>query len=188
MEPKDVAAEIAVLEGAIQRLKQGVNLEPTDVVTPTPGPHPVLQPWAAEVDWASYQNPERTVFTKTFWMNGRVGACVGASVKEYAEVSVLLGMLSTGYRPRHTWVLLADDPNLSSNQSLSSPGDLGWNPKGATYFYDTNLKPDQNFQNWVDAGCPKKNGFGKYRDWETDRKSTRLNSSHSAKSRMPSSA
>ena len=29
---------------------------------------------------------------------------------------------------------------------------------------------------------------GIYRDWETDRKSTRLNSSHSAKSRMPSSA
>ena len=28
----------------------------------------------------------------------------------------------------------------------------------------------------------------KYRDWETDRKITRLNSSHSAKSRMPSSA
>ena len=31
-------------------------------------------------------------------------------------------------------------------------------------------------------------GAGTYRDWETDRKSTRLNSSHSAKSRMPSSA
>ena len=30
--------------------------------------------------------------------------------------------------------------------------------------------------------------MGAYRDWETDRKSTRLNSSHSAKSRMPSSA
>ena len=30
--------------------------------------------------------------------------------------------------------------------------------------------------------------FSSYRDWETDRKSTRLNSSHSAKSRMPSSA
>ena len=29
---------------------------------------------------------------------------------------------------------------------------------------------------------------GNYRDWETDRKSTRLNSGHSAKSRMPSSA
>ena len=35
----------------------------------------------------------------------------------------------------------------------------------------------------------KMRGFGRiYRDWETDRKSTRLNSSHSAKSRMPSSA
>ena len=31
-------------------------------------------------------------------------------------------------------------------------------------------------------------GTAHYRDWETDRKSTRLNSSHSAKSRMPSSA
>ena len=30
--------------------------------------------------------------------------------------------------------------------------------------------------------------WNKYRDWETDRKSTRLNSSHSAKYRMPSSA
>ena len=32
------------------------------------------------------------------------------------------------------------------------------------------------------------NGVARYRDWETDRKSTRLNSSPSAKSRMPSSA
>ena len=32
------------------------------------------------------------------------------------------------------------------------------------------------------------NGFDRYRDWETDRKSTRLNSSHSRASRMPSSA
>ena len=30
--------------------------------------------------------------------------------------------------------------------------------------------------------------FGRYRDWETDRKSTRLNSSHRSLSRMPSSA
>ena len=37
--------------------------------------------------------------------------------------------------------------------------------------------------------CVNSNGISfKYRDWETDRKSTRLNSSHSAKSRMPSSA
>ena len=30
--------------------------------------------------------------------------------------------------------------------------------------------------------------YGLYRDWETDRKSTRLNSSHRSLSRMPSSA
>ena len=30
--------------------------------------------------------------------------------------------------------------------------------------------------------------YGRYRDWETDRKSTRLNSSHITRSRMPSSA
>ena len=32
------------------------------------------------------------------------------------------------------------------------------------------------------------NGNFTYRDWETDRKSTRLNSSHEIPSRMPSSA
>ena len=32
------------------------------------------------------------------------------------------------------------------------------------------------------------NNAGLYRDWETDRKSTRLNSSHLKLSRMPSSA
>ena len=31
-------------------------------------------------------------------------------------------------------------------------------------------------------------GYAIYRDWETDRKSTRLNSSHITRSRMPSSA
>ena len=45
----------------------------------------------------------------------------------------------------------------------------------------------------VFMGKKKANRFEKrtkdtYRDWETDRKSTRLNSSHSGESRMPSSA
>ena len=35
-------------------------------------------------------------------------------------------------------------------------------------------------------GC--ESGAPTYRDWETDRKSTRLNSSHITRSRMPSSA
>ena len=48
---------------------------------------------------------------------------------------------------------------------------------GAALFEKSNLVPDVN-DTWN----------VQYRDWETDRKSTRLNSSHSAKSRMPSSA
>ena len=39
---------------------------------------------------------------------------------------------------------------------------------------------------WLNAVFYKM--MAKYRDWETDRKSTRLNSSHSRASRMPSSA
>ena len=35
---------------------------------------------------------------------------------------------------------------------------------------------------------PQKTPYERYRDWETDRKSTRLNSSHITRSRMPSSA
>ena len=45
---------------------------------------------------------------------------------------------------------------------------------------EVNMVPDELIGNLGDTHL--------YRDWETDRKSTRLNSSHSAKSRMPSSA
>ena len=46
---------------------------------------------------------------------------------------------------------------------------------------------DQMIDDHID-GDGDGEGEAEYRDWETDRKSTRLNSSHSAKSRMPSSA
>ena len=39
-----------------------------------------------------------------------------------------------------------------------------------------------------DGLTKKSKEVGSYRDWETDRKSTRLNSSHLKLSRMPSSA
>ena len=54
------------------------------------------------------------------------------------------------------------------------------------------LIPESNLANLMIrknfAGKRVKVTVFRYRDWETDRKSTRLNSSHSAKSRMPSSA
>ena len=60
-------------------------------------------------------------------------------------------------------------------------------PTGMSLDFSIDVYPDHNIgiariplvQARIDA---------MYRDWETDRKSTRLNSSHSAKSRMPSSA
>ena len=47
--------------------------------------------------------------------------------------------------------------------------------------FDYAYKADRNGNYYSMTG-------GKYRDWETDRKSTRLNSSHLKLSRMPSSA
>ena len=56
----------------------------------------------------------------------------------------------------------------------------------AADFLEKNPKPGIHA---VTFDCRKRRPIMKlYRDWETDRKSTRLNSSHSAKSRMPSSA
>ena len=64
--------------------------------------------------------------------------------------------------------------------------------KDYDYFYNDNRSPYKGNKDYDPCNYrlvdilpyPKK----WYRDWETDRKSTRLNSSHSAKSRMPSSA
>ena len=49
----------------------------------------------------------------------------------------------------------------------------------------TKRKPDHVE---IGLGIPEYDNEDRYRDWETDRKSTRLNSSHEFVSRMPSSA
>ena len=53
---------------------------------------------------------------------------------------------------------------------------------------DGNVHYELNASNNVPLTFEWLDTLSRYRDWETDRKSTRLNSSHSAKSRMPSSA
>ena len=77
--------------------------------------------------------------------------------------------------------------NLMKNQNTQNIY-----PYGINELSDTLQWLDENVS-WLDIA--KQIGIEKqieiraeYRDWETDRKSTRLNSSHSAKSRMPSSA
>ena len=63
-----------------------------------------------------------------------------------------------------------------------------------TGFYSNEIRYTEDKQSYytdaaMRAGSPPSNTYMDMIDnWETDRKSTRLNSSHSAKSRMPSSA
>ena len=59
-------------------------------------------------------------------------------------------------------------------------------PQGIIYeLKDKNIADTIEFE-MIDGGEYELSNI--YRDWETDRKSTRLNSSHSGESRMPSSA
>ena len=64
------------------------------------------------------------------------------------------------------------------------------NPLAVGDFVEFQLEKDDIA--WITKIEPRKNYLIRkscnYRDWETDRKSTRLNSSHRSLSRMPSSA
>ena len=60
----------------------------------------------------------------------------------------------------------------------------GWSQRQLMTISDSELNSYSEGKGWSKGWSEG----SRYRDWETDRKSTRLNSSHSAKSRMPSSA
>ena len=68
---------------------------------------------------------------------------------------------------------------LGATSTSNKPGSL-------TYGNFTGIPGEKKGMQFT--GTEIKTNDNRYRDWETDRKSTRLNSSHSAKSRMPSSA
>ena len=80
-----------------------------------------------------------------------------------AELIVANGLGSTGAISRHQLLFDPRVPYTSHNSSLCIEVETS--------------KPDELLNFMIS-----------YRDWETDRKSTRLNSSHSGESRMPSSA
>ena len=77
--------------------------------------------------------------------------------------------IATCYADEH----LDEKMRYSDNEDFDSSTAISVLNRETGYWYKEQLK---HFNDVV------------YRDWETDRKSTRLNSSHSAKSRMPSSA
>ena len=69
--------------------------------------------------------------------------------------------------------IFANSPDYQSMYEKPNETDRIFKCKNGSIIEFTSYQDEQDFS---------------YRDWETDRKSTRLNSSHSAKSRMPSSA
>ena len=60
--------------------------------------------------------------------------------------------------------------------------DCGTGTKSMPFFAESDIVAKRQFAATLRSLPPS------YRDWETDRKSTRLNSSHITRSRMPSSA
>ena len=102
-----------------------------------------------------------------------------------AQVDVIPGYLARILR--EVTVLRTNDNNLALTVYDFDSGQF----KTETKLSDDIRKSLQNKFKTSSFGSAKTavaDQFLKYRDWETDRKSTRLNSSHSAKSRMPSSA
>ena len=63
-----------------------------------------------------------------------------------------------------------------------------YRPTSVDQYVFTDDSTKQQIESWIQDNSIPHLLLNGYRDWETDRKSTRLNSSHSAKSRMPSSA
>ena len=89
------------------------------------------------------------------------------------ELVEVMQLHNTTWLPK-LWLEVEDHSTLSTQQAVDHPeANLVAETTDKTGFTQTLMRA---------VRCVG------YRDWETDRKSTRLNSSHSAKSRMPSSA
>ena len=125
---------------------------------------------------ATHGNFDKRTYAKTF-------------VREYGKKfksSVLADTGATGTGANKQNFLISNEDDLKIQTLLGSvqaTGDAAMS--GAPYNGITVAYYTAN-QTRIIAGVPRNKG--KYRDWETDRKSTRLNSSHRSLSRMPSSA
>ena len=97
--------------------------------------------------------------------------------------------------PKSKWVVVrADMPALtqttipSIEKILISSPNWKWSRDKSNYFVKHSNGSKIIFKGENITSDHELNDFWPYRDWETDRKSTRLNSSHRSLSRMPSSA
>lgn len=98
------------------------------------------------------------VFVEDFWMKDRVGAQKGASVKEYGQALITLGQ--SGTTDLHTHILGPDQPDKYWNEVMRTSGDLHWNPRWNSYFWNPDLDDQQNLANWISCGRPHQNQYG----------------------------
>ena len=122
------------------------------------------------------------------------------TVSDTAPASPQAGALWYNSSNGKTYIYYADGSSnqwveIGENAQVTIPGHAGTHIRGGSDVIDgdrlsVDFVPTNYTRNSaaVVVGCVAVGVLCAYRDWETDRKSTRLNSSHSAKSRMPSSA
>lgn len=130
---------------------------------------PTLQPYVAGAIGdiiKPYISEDGKTFVADFWMEHRVGAMIGASVKEYGEANFILS--ATGFdtetRPMHLHILGPDTDGTYWHESMTTPGDNGWEPRGKTYFWNPQFSDGQNNALWVSCGCPSKSDYGEWGD------------------------
>ena len=103
------------------------------------------------------------------------------------EPSIAAGTTLKYWRGDKTWQTL-DTSVVPSTTDRRYVTDAQLAVIGNTSGTNTGDETATTIRDKVGNASSTNTGVLRYRDWETDRKSTRLNSSHSAKSRMPSSA
>ncbi len=103
-----------------------------------------------------------TVFVRDLYQSGRVAAMVGASVREYLEANTILSR--TGFDALETHVLGPDQPGKYWHEVMTTSGDIGWNPRGAAYYWVDHFDDQQNAANWIACGRPRRNQYGEWAD------------------------
>ena len=115
---------------------------------------------------APYLSEDGKTFAKDFWMVGRVGAMAGASVAEYNQANLILA--GTGFdteaKPLHLHILGPETEGTYWHECMVTPGDNGWNPRGATYVWNEMFSDEQNNAVWVACGCPSTSIYGEWGD------------------------
>ena len=111
-----------------------------------------------------------------YWLGARIGTAIHSLIEENIEKQKSL--------PKEAYKFTALDGALVEQKivigELEGYGIVRSKP-------DLVLTKHNHLIDWKTTTKAKAKNY-KYRDWETDRKSTRLNSSHEIPSRMPSSA